>query len=176
MKREVRICQDSWGPEWSCPSRHTAIQRAFAGYLDEHFRPDAIAILNTPSPLGLARFRTQLSEWRNSSENLHPRGLCPSRSNRKFEYIASLEYGLNPRRAREGRLHAHVLLYNLNSMRLEDIARQWRELNKIKNPEEPLLRPYTPGPEGILYALKSWGSDVDLVHFSPKLRLNMAAK
>ena len=171
---------EAWGPDWSAPHRIVPAQIELAKHLNENLPPEAIATLNTPKPIGPDHFRRQIERLRLQSAKLH-RSPCPPRHRRKIEYIAALEYGFNPRKAEPGtksvtgkeaatgRLHAHVLLYNLGGIRLEDLAQRWRELNCIKNVKEPHIRQYTRGPEGILYCLKSYGSDVDLIHFSPRL-------
>jgi hypothetical protein len=166
----------SWGLDWSAQHRNTTAQIALANYIDECLRPEATAVLYTPDRLDTTEFRRRVEAWRITSAKLHPVGFCPSRRFRKLEYILALEYGSNPKRAATGRLHGHVLLYNLRSIGLEDLALAWRELNDIRNPDEPLLQRYTPGPEGILYCLKTLGTDADLIHFSRKLSLRMAAE
>jgi len=175
-KRQVKASRDSWGPDYSALLRNTTAQTALANYIDERLRPEATAVLYTPDRLDTTEFRRRVEAWRIRSARLHPSGFCPSRRFRKLEYILALEYGSNPKRAATGRLHGHALLYNLQSIRLEDLAIEWRELNDIRNPDEPLLQRYTPGPEGILYCLKTLGTDVDLIYFSRKLSLQMAAK
>jgi hypothetical protein len=174
-RREVRSSSDSWEPDWSVEHKSTRGQIEFSNYLNERLPPSAIAVLNTPKPLHLREFSRKLQLFRIESANLHP-SPCPSRRERKIEYIAALEVGYNPRKAVCGRSHAHVLLYNLGSIRLEDLASTWRQLNDIKDVAEPQIQPYTLGPEGILYCLKSLGSDADSVIISPKLRLKMAPK
>jgi hypothetical protein len=166
-RRQVKA-SGAWDSDWNAPSKSVKAQIGFANHLNETLPPEAMAVLNTPKPLRLDQFRHQLKRWRIESGNLHHND-CPSRRLRKIEYIAALEFGFNPRKAATGRIHAHVLLYNLHSIRLDDLRQLWREMNQIKNPEEPLIQPYTPGPEGILYSLKSYGSDVDLIEISPKL-------
>ena len=173
MKSQVRN-SSSWEPDWSLAGQHALAQIEFANYLDQELPPQAMAILNTPTPLHPSQFRTQLQTWRVRSAKLH-RGVCPPRRDRKIEYIASLEYGFNPCKAPTGRLHAHVLLYNLGSILLADLGEQWRKLHGIKDLNEPVITPYTPGPEGILYALKAYGSDADMIYFSPKLSLPATA-
>jgi hypothetical protein len=175
-KRQVKASRDSWGPDYSALLRNTTAQTALANYIDESLRPEATAVLYTPDRLDTTEFRRRVEAWRIRSAKLHPSGFCPSRRFRKLEYILALEYGSNPKRAATGRLHGHALLYNLQSIRLEDLGLEWRELNDIRNPDEPLLQRYTPGPEGILYCLKTLGTDVDLIYFSRKLSLQMAAE
>jgi hypothetical protein len=172
--RQVKASTDCWGLDWSAPSRNISAQLALATYINEYLRPEAITVLNTPIPVGTCEFRRRLEALRISSAKLH-RSNCPSRRFRKLEYIAALEFGQNPRAAAAGRLHAHVLLYNLGSIRFEDLAQRWRELNHLKKVEEPLIHRYAPGPEGILYCLKALGSDVDMIYFSSKLSLHMSA-
>lgn len=171
-RRQVKASGDSWGLDWSAPSRNTKAQVELARHISKHLPPGAMAVLNTPHRLSTTEFRHKLEALRNRSATLHRRG-CPPRRLRKLEYIAALEYGQNPRNAATGKLHAHVLLYNLAFIRLEDIAQEWRGLNHMTNPNEPLIRPYTPGMEGILYCLKSLGSDVDMIHISPKLSMHV---
>ena len=175
-KRQVRVSRNSWGPDWSARQRNITAQIALANYIDEHLPPEATAVLYTPDRLDTTEFRRRVERWRIRSRKLHPSGFCPSRRLRKLEYILALEYGSRPKTAEAGRLHAHVLLYNLGSVPLEELAREWRELNDIRKPEEPLLQRYTPGPAGILYCLKTLGSDADLIYFSRKLSLRMAAE
>jgi hypothetical protein len=134
-----------------------------------------MAVLYTPDRLDPTEFRRRVERWRIRSAKLHPSSSCPPRRFRKLEYILALEFGLYPATAVTGRLHAHVLLYKLGAILLEDLAREWRELNGIENPDEPLMQRYTPGPEGVLYCLKTLGTDVDLIYFSRKLSLEMAA-
>jgi hypothetical protein len=74
------------------------------------------------------------------------------------------------------RLHGHVLLFNLGKIPPVDLAAEWRELNDIKNLDEPLITTYQPGPDGARYSLKTLGTDVDLIYFSRKLSLRMAAE
>ena len=174
-RRQVKASRDSWGPDWSAQDRNMTAQVALANYIDERLRPEATVVLYTPDRLDTTEFRRRVEAWRIRSAKLHPSGFCPSRRFRKLEYILALEYGSNPKRAATGRLHGHALLYNLQSIRLEDLAIEWRELNDIRNPDEPLIQRYTPGPEGILYCLKTLGTDVDLIYFSRKLSLQMAA-
>jgi hypothetical protein len=100
--------------------------------------------------LGSDEFRRRLEDLRIISATLH-RSEYPPRRFRKIACIAALEYGFNPLRAASGRLHVHVLLFNLRSIRLDDLAQRWRELNRIRNLKEPVVHRYTPGPEGILY-------------------------
>lgn len=181
-RREVRLSEYSWGRDWSAPSRSVAHQNLFANYISDTFPPEAIATLNTPKPLHIGEFCRRIELLRVESQNLH-RTDCPSRRHRRIEYIAALEVGLNPRaserememvvalnrrKASKGRVHAHVPLYNLHSIRLEDLAQRRREINQIKKLDEPLIQPYTPGPEGILYCLKSLGSDADNIILSTK--------
>jgi hypothetical protein len=175
MKWQVKT-SGSWGPDWSAQHRNTAAQIALANYIDEHFPPEATPVPYTPDRLQTPEFRRRIERWRIRSTKLHPSGSCPSRRFRKLEYIAALEYGSHPKTAATGRAHAHVLLYNLGCIPLEDLAREWRELNDVRKPDEPLLQRYEPGPEGILYCLKTLGTDVDLIYFSRKLSLQMAAE
>jgi hypothetical protein len=174
-KLQVKVAGNPWDIDWSRRSLDTNSQLEFSAYLAQHLRPEAVTVLNTSAPLTIAPFLNRLKELRDGSANLH-RVHCPPRHLRKLEYIAALEYGFNPRTASEGRLHAHVLLYNLNAMQLEDIGALWRRLNRIRNPEEPLIYRYTPGTEGIQYSIKAYGSDVDSIYISPKLSLHMGAK
>ena len=197
-RTEVNFCRDTldpkyesnptrhgqpWGIDWSAPNRIVKLQNEFANFVNS-FPPEAIATLNTPKPLSFDGIRRRIERWRVDSGKLH-RTDCPPRRSRKIEYVAALEVGLNPRkaaperevgtvvgfnrrRAATGRVHAHVLLYNLHSIRLEDLGRLWREINQIKKLDEPLIGPYTPGLEGIQYCLKSLGSDADNIILSPK--------
>jgi hypothetical protein len=167
---QIKHSGNSWGPDWSLLSRNPEAQIEFADFIHEKLRPKAIAVLNTTAPISANEFHRRLRDWRIASGNLH-RGECPRRRDRKLEYIAAIEHGFNPRRAATGRLHAHVLLFNLGSIRLCDLGQTWRDLNKIKDPLEPLIEKYRPGTEGILYCLKSFGSDADMISFSPKLSL-----
>ena len=171
LKRQVKNSGDSWGPDWSVHHRNTATQVALANFIDARLRPEAIAALHTSDRLNCVEFRRRIEAWRIRCGGLHQSGLCPSRRFRKFEYVLALEYGLHPKGARSARLHAHILLYNLHHIRLEDLAREWRELNSIRNPDEPLIEPYLPGPEGIAYCLKTLGTDADQITFSKKLTL-----
>jgi len=167
MRRQMRVPGNPWGVDWSAVERNIAVQIELAHFIAGTVSPEAYAVLNTPFKLSIDGFRRRLRTWRTRSAWLH-RHDCPPRTLRKLEYLAALEYGAHPRKAVVGRLHAHVLLYNLGSMRLGDLAQVWRELNYIKNEQEPLIQPYKPGIEGILYNLKSYGSEVDLIDFSPK--------
>jgi hypothetical protein len=172
----VKVSHDSWGPDWAALHRNVAAQVSFAQFIGEGFPPDATAVLYTPDRLVCAEFRRRIEAWRIRAGKLHPSGFCPSRRFRRFEYISALEYGLHPKGARSARLHAHVLLYNLGHIRLEDLARAWRELNGIRKPDEPLIERYQPGPEGILYCLKTLGTDADQIYISKKLSLEMASE
>lgn len=171
VKRQMKIFRDSWGPDWSALHRNVAAQVALAHFIEGRLRPDATAVLQTPDLLNSAEFRRRVEAWRIRCGGLHPSGFCPSRRFRKFEYVLALEYGLHPKGARSARLHAHVLLYNLGQVRLDDLARAWRDLNGIRKPDEPLIEPYRPGPEGIAYCLKTLGTDGDQIYFSRKLAL-----
>src|SRR3954464_8635351 len=51
-KRQVKASGDSWGPDWSAPSQNSIAQIEFANYIEEHLQPEAMAVLNTPNPLG----------------------------------------------------------------------------------------------------------------------------
>jgi hypothetical protein len=168
-KQQIRN-SSSWNPDWSLVTKHCMTQIDFANYLDQNHRPQAMAILNSRKPLHPAQLRTQLQSWRNRSSKLHL-GTCPPRHARKIEFIASLEYGFNPRKAPIGRIHAHLLLYNLGSIRLDDLGELWRKVSGVTDLHEPVIKPYQPGPEGILYTIKAYGSDADMIYISPKLAL-----
>ena len=166
-KRQVKVSRDSWGTDWSALHRNATTQAAMANFIDERLCPEATAVLYTPDRLNTTEFRRRVEAWRIRSGRLHRFGFCPSRRFRKLEYVLALEYGLHP--TRSARLHAHVLLYNLGRIRLADLAREWRELNNIRRPDEPLIERYEPGPTGIAYCLKTLGTDVDLIYVSRKL-------
>ncbi len=169
-KWQVKHSKDCWGPDWSKPSRHSLAHVEFAIHLAEDLPPDAVAVLNTPVPLKQPEFLRRLEAWRLASEGLHS-GPCPRRGSRKLEYIAALEDGFNPRRAAEGRLHAHVLLYNLHRIKLCELASKWRALNNIKDLSEPLIRPYSGDCRELLYVLKTMGTDADMIRISRKLTI-----
>jgi hypothetical protein len=174
--RQVKHSRDSWGPDWSALNRNIDAQVALAEFLDDYMRPEAVATLYTPDRLSIAEFRRRVERWRIRCARLHARASLPPRRQRKFEYILALEFGLHPRGGNTRRLHAHVLLYNLRDVPLDLLASEWRDLNDMENPEEPLIISYAPGPEGITYCLKTLGTDVDLISFSRKLSLEMAAE
>jgi hypothetical protein len=175
LKRQVKPFGHSWGPDWSALHRNTAAQIDLARFIDTKFRPDAISVLYVPDRLNSTEFRRRVEAWRVRCGRLHPADVCPSRRFRKFEYVLALEYGLHPKGSRSARLHAHILLYNLLNVRLDDLGREWRELNGIRKSEEPLIEPYCPGPEGIEYCLKTLGTDADQIYFSRKLALSQGA-
>jgi hypothetical protein len=161
---------DVWDSDWSTVHRATLAQIGFDEFLSAT-PPDAVAVLYTPDRLTPDEFRHRVEDWRIRSGWLHPKQFCPRRRERKFEYVLSLEYGPFPRRGRFGRLHGHILLWNLRMIELPLLAAAWRELNGIKDEQEPVLARFSATGGAIGYTLKTLGSNADLVSISAKLPL-----
>ena len=159
---------DAWDHDWSTLHRATLAQIGFDEFLSLT-PPEAIAVLYTPDRLTLDEFRRRVEDWRIRSGWLHPKQFCPRRRERKFEYILGLEYGPFPRRGRFGRLHAHILLWNLQRIDLALLAAEWRDLNNINDQKEPVLERFAATGGAISYALKAMGTNADMMTISRKL-------
>ena len=159
---------DVWDRDWSTLDRATLAQISFEKLLAVT-PPEAVAVLYTPDRLTPDEFRRRVEDWRIRSGWLHPKQFCPRRRERKFEYILGLEYGPFPRRGRFGRLHGHILLWNLRMIELPLLAAEWRDLNNIKDDTEPVLERFAAPGGAISYALKTVGTNADMVTISSKL-------
>src|ERR1039458_5242641 len=159
---------DVWDSDWSTVHRATLAQIGFDEFLSAT-PPDAVAVLYTPDRLTPDEFRHRVEDWRIRSGWLHPKQFCPRRRERKFEYVLSLEYGPFPRRGRFGRLHGHILLWNLRMIELPLLAAAWRELNGIKDEQEPVLARFAAPGGAISYALKTVGTNADMDRKSTRL-------
>ena len=159
---------DVWDQDWSTLHRATLAQIGFDEFLSLT-PPEAIAVLYTPDRLTPDEFGRRVEDWRIRSGWLHPKQFCPRRRERKFEYVLSLEYGPFPKRGRFGRLHGHILLWNLRSIDLALLAAEWRDLNGIKDATEPVLERFAAPGGAISYALKTVGTNADMMTISRKL-------
>jgi hypothetical protein len=159
---------DLWDQDWPALHRATIAQIAFSDFLAAT-PPDAIAILYSPDRLTPDEFRKRVEAWRIRSGWLHPKQFCPRRPERKMEYLMTLEYGPFPRRERYGRLHSHILLWNLRSIELPLLAAEWRDLNHIKDQTEPLLERFAAPGGAIGDTLKTLGTNADMMTISHKL-------
>ena len=157
-----------WGPDWSTLHRATLAQIGFDEFLGST-PPEAVAVLYAPDRLTPDEFRRRVEAWRIRSGWLHPKQFCPRRRERKFEFLLSLEYGPFPRRGRFGRLHGHILLWNLRSIDLASLAAEWRHLNNINDQKEPVLERFVSPGGAISYALKTVGTNADMMTISCKL-------
>jgi hypothetical protein len=157
-----------WDQDWSTVYRATLAQIGFDEFLGGT-PPEAVGVLYTPDRLTQDEFRRRVEDWRIRSGWLHPKQFCPRRRDRKFEYLLALEYGPFPRRGRFGRLHGHILIWNLRMIDLASLAAEWRNLNDIKDAKEPWLERFVPAGGAISYALKTVGTGADLMTISCKL-------
>ena len=164
---ELKSC-GVWGPDWSTLDRATLAQIGFDEFLGST-PPEAVAVLYAPDRLTPDEFRRRVEAWRIRSGWLHPKQFCPRRRERKFEFLLSLEYGPFPRRGRFGRLHGHILLWNLRSIDLASLAAEWRYLNNINDQKEPVLERFVSPGGAISYALKTVGTNADMMTISCKL-------
>ena len=159
-----------WTVRRSVLERAASSQLDFAEFIATKIPPEAVGTLYTPKRLPVDAFKEQVRAWRKLSAWLHPAGTCPQRSRRKIEYILALEYGPYPRRSNFGRLHGHVLLWNLRQVSLERLGFEWRKLNGIHEADigEPHLAAYDPTRHYVGYCLKTFHTDADFVDFSGK--------
>ena len=159
---------DVWDSDWSTVHRATLAQIGFEEFLSAT-PPDAVAVLYTPNRLTPDEFKRRVEDWRIRSGWLHPKQFCPRRRERKLEYVLSLEYGPFPRQGRYGRLHGHLLIWNLQRIDLAVLAAEWRDLNGIKDETEPVLERFSAPGGAISYALKTVGTNADMMTISRKL-------
>ncbi len=151
-------------------ARAAESQAAFARWIETVAPPEAVGVLFTPQRLTIDVFRNRVAALRMLSARLHPRSFCPPRSRRSIEFVLSLEVGAAPRQSELGRLHGHILIWNLNAIQLADLGKCWRLLNGLTDVSEPRLEAYRRQRGAVGYCLKTLHTDADLITLSPKLK------
>ena len=133
--------------------------------------PSFVGHLSTSKNIHIDEFLKCVRRWRMECGKLHPRPACPPRDERRFEYLLALEFGTCPHRNERGRLHGHILLWNVGEIPISDLKASWRRIAGSRI--GPQIEPYRPKMRGVGYALKTLHTDADLITFSPRLVLRL---